>query len=79
MRNKLFGNNIEPSCMYCERAQVQKNGAICTINKSIENGKCKKFRYNPTMRTPITQAQVPISNVEAPVNNEQVEKESNQK
>lgn len=55
MKNKYFGNNIEPSCTYCANAIVGEDGAICKKNKSIKNGKCRKFDYNPTMRTPLSQ------------------------
>lgn len=49
---KLFGENIEVSCEYCCNGANAQSGYICTKNKSIKKGKCKKFVYNPTLRVP---------------------------
>ena len=57
---KLFGNNIEVSCDYCERAKVINNEPICTMNKSIEAGKCIYFVYNPLLRIPRTMPNLPL-------------------
>lgn len=49
---KLFGNNIEVKCEYCSNSANAQSGYICTVKKSIKNGKCRKFKYNPTLRIP---------------------------
>ena len=49
---KLFGNNIEIKCEYCANSADAPSGYICTLRKSIKNGKCRKFKYNPTLRVP---------------------------
>ncbi len=49
---KLFGNNIKPSCEYCELAKFENKTYVCTKNKEIINEKCKKFEYNPLKRVP---------------------------
>lgn len=51
-KKKLFGNNIEVSCSYCEHSVIQGGCQFCTIGKSIKNGRCRKFVYNPIMRIP---------------------------
>lgn len=53
---KLFGKNIETACEYC---QNYNPGAEfpCELGRKINaNGKCKKFNYNPTLRTPKAEA-----------------------
>ncbi len=49
---KLFGNNIEPKCEYCELAQYSGGKFLCTKNKMIVNNKCRKFKYDPLKRVP---------------------------
>lgn len=49
---KFFGNNIEVNCLYCAHSKIQNGSQFCTINKTMKNGKCRKFEYNPFMRTP---------------------------
>lgn len=56
---KLFGNNIEVSCDYCSNSQIQGNCQFCTVNKTLKNGKCRKFIYNPIMRVPKTLNKLP--------------------
>lgn len=58
MKKKMFGNNIETSCKYCDNSTDSENGFICRLNKSIKNGKCRKFKYNPTMRIPLEQVSI---------------------
>ena len=48
----MFGNNIVPSCVYCEYSKTEGNSQFCTVNKKLKNGKCKKYKYNPIMREP---------------------------
>lgn len=52
MKKQLFGNNIVPSCVYCEHSVKEGNAQICTAHKTLKNGKCRKFKYNPIMRDP---------------------------
>lgn len=52
MKKKLFGNNIAVSCVYCEHSKTEGESQYCTKNKSLKNGKCSKFKYNPIMREP---------------------------
>lgn len=47
MRKKLFGNNIEPDCMYCENAVFNKYDVFCKKSKGIRNGRCRSFKYDP--------------------------------
>ena len=50
---KLFGNNIEPDCSYCSHCISDELGSrICVKNKYIENGKCRRFKYDPLLRKP---------------------------
>lgn len=50
--NNLFGNNIDVSCEYCHNRQKTDKIITCKLNKSIENGNCSYFKYNPLMRVP---------------------------
>ena len=52
MKKNLFGNNIEVDCGYCANFLEDEEGFYCKKDKSIKNGKCKKFDYNPTLRVP---------------------------
>ncbi len=56
---KLFGNNIDASCEYCHHAQKVNDIFICTLNKTLTNGKCMQFSYNPLMRVPRTMPNLP--------------------
>ncbi len=52
-KSKLFGNSIAVSCSYCDNCIINSDGEqICTKNKSVENGKCRRFFYNPLLRKP---------------------------
>ena len=50
--NKLFGNNIEPDCSCCDHCITDGGSRICIKNTFIQNGKCRKFKYNPLLRKP---------------------------
>jgi hypothetical protein len=52
IKMKIFGNNINPDCSYCCNGNDAKSGFICICKKQIKNGKCRKFKYNPTLRVP---------------------------
>ncbi len=58
-RKKLFGNNIDVSCNYCQNAVFDNECCYCSANKIIKNGKCKKFEYNPTLRLPKRETPMP--------------------
>ena len=50
MKNDLFGARIAPDCEYCEK--YSKDSGACKLGRTIKNGKCRKFDYDPTLRTP---------------------------
>ncbi|WP_407386425.1 hypothetical protein [Ruminococcus sp.] len=52
MKKQLFGNSIAQSCVYCEHSATEGSSQLCTVHKTLKNGKCKKFKYNPIMREP---------------------------
>lgn len=49
---KLFGNNITPSCKYCDLSRFEDNVFYCAKNRKNIDHKCKKFQYNPLKRVP---------------------------
>lgn len=54
-KKKLFGNNIKPSCKYCELAQLQEDSDKIMCEKFGEvkaYDACKKFAYDPLKRIP---------------------------
>lgn len=56
-KKKLFGNNILSSCDYCDNAGINEDGKhICELDKiQVKKGNnCRKFKYNPLKRTPVT-------------------------
>ena len=58
MKMKLFGNNIKPDCSYCCNGVNALSGYLCSAKKHIKNEKCRKFKYNPTLRVPESSAQL---------------------
>lgn len=52
MKKKLFGNNIEPACSYCEYAANESVAIYCKKGKKLVEGKCRKFKYDPLLRAP---------------------------
>lgn len=64
-KKKLFGNNIKPSCKYCElgsalgddKIQCEKFGVVKTYDS------CKKFVYSPLKRIPKKEIQLANSDV----------------
>lgn len=52
MKTPLFGASIETSCEYCQNSVPNGSEFLCSVGKAIKNGKCRKFKYNPTMRKP---------------------------
>ncbi len=62
MKKQLFGKNIVPSCAYCVHSKKEGNTQFCDARKVLKNGKCRKFIYNPIMRTPRGSAKLPTFN-----------------
>lgn len=60
MKKKLFGNNIKPSCKYCELGTAMGDDKIqCSkfgVVKSYDS--CKKFVYSPLKRIPKKEIQL---------------------
>ena len=64
-KKKLFGNNIKPSCKYCElgtpldgdKISCPKMGTVKTYDA------CKKFVYSPLKRIPKKELQLANSAV----------------
>ena len=59
MKKQLFGKNIVPSCAYCVHSKTEGSSQFCDARKVLKNGKCRKFTYNPIMRTPRGAAKLP--------------------
>ncbi len=53
-KKKLFGNNIKPSCKYCNMAKSSDGEKImCEKFGEVKAyDSCKKFEYNPLKRIP---------------------------
>lgn len=53
-KKKLFGNNIKPSCKYCEFGKAGEGSSIsCEKFGEVKSyDACKKFKYNPLKRIP---------------------------
>lgn len=53
-KKKLFGNNIKPSCKYCELGTAGEGDKInCEKFGEVKAyDSCKKFVYNPLKRIP---------------------------
>ncbi len=49
----LYGSHIKPNCDYCSNNTTPDLSPTCAVNCEInEDGICKKFVYDPLMRTP---------------------------
>lgn len=60
MKNKLFNKNIDCNCEYCDNFTDVNGEYICKLNREInENGKCRKFIYNPLKRVPKRKPKLP--------------------
>lgn len=52
-KDKLFGNDIEINCQYCENSNDFDGADVCKLGRYLEpDGTCKKFVYDPLKRTP---------------------------
>lgn len=59
-KKKLFGAGIEVNCEYCQNSVGGAEEIKCAVGKSIKNGKCRKFEYNPTLRIPKPKMEMPV-------------------
>lgn len=62
LRQKLFGNYIEPSCSYCEHGSMTKDGAMILCEKQgvvFPFFSCRKFTYAPLKRVPKKEMPLP--------------------
>ena len=50
-KNKLFGNTIEPECIYC--GNYAEKDKVCRLGFPLDAAACGKFIYDPLKRTPI--------------------------
>ena len=52
-KTAVFGEHIEPHCEWClKNIAKEDEEPRCLFGKTIEDGKCLKFVYDPLMRTP---------------------------
>ena len=59
---KLFGNNIEPACEYCEYGSPSSDEAMILCSKKGVVSpfySCPKFTYMPTKRIPKRRPKLP--------------------
>lgn len=64
-KKKLFGNNIKPSCKYCELGTAGEGDKImCSKFGPVKTyDSCKKFVYSPLKRVPKKELQLANSAV----------------
>lgn len=49
----LFGQGIPPSCEYCDYNLSPSGPPVCRLGlKLSEEGKCRRYRYDPISREP---------------------------
>lgn len=61
-KKKLFGNNIQPACTYCQlgRPSYDKTMVLCRKYGPVAPYyHCRKFTYSPLKRIPRRQPQLP--------------------
>ena len=59
MKKPLFGNDIAVSCAYCCHSKKEGGTQFCDAHKTLKNGKCRRFKYNPIMREPRAAVKLP--------------------
>lgn len=62
LRQKLFGNNIEPSCSYCQNGTLTRDGSMILCEKQgvvDASFSCRRFSYAPLKRVPRREAILP--------------------
>lgn len=56
MRKKdlpLFGSSVPPNCAYCDHNLSPSGPTACRFGLKLpEDGKCRRYRYNPILRQP---------------------------
>ena len=53
-KKKLFQENIEPRCVYCDKGAPLEEGRILCSKKGVVGGgdRCGRFQYDPLKRVP---------------------------
>ena len=51
-KRTLFGGNIPPDCAYCRHNSGKSGQVLCSLRLTMENGKCKRYQYDPLLREP---------------------------
>ncbi len=67
MSQKLYGNNISPSCSYCKFGTLSESKEVILCEKkgiTAKNFSCRKFKYDPLRRIPKKQEEIPQYNKE---------------
>lgn len=55
MKRKLYGENIDKSCGYCEHGKAAPDGeTVLCIKKGVvtPDFHCRRFKYDPLKRVP---------------------------
>lgn len=55
MKVKIYGQNIQPACEYCEigRLSPNKENVLCPLKGVVlTTFSCRKFKYDPLKRKP---------------------------
>ncbi len=62
MRQKLYGNRIEPACAYCRHGKRTADGrAILCLRKGVVPlyHRCRRYEYDPLRRIPSVRPAAP--------------------
>ena len=62
MHSHLFGQRIEPRCIYCENGSLQQDKTMVLCNKRgivSPDFRCRRFQYAPLKRKPNRLALLP--------------------
>lgn len=62
MKIKLFGNTIEPACLYCEFGSYNRKTQTVQCRRHGEvppHSSCRSYRYAPLKRIPRRAADLP--------------------
>lgn len=61
-KKELFGSKIDPACGYCSFGKPTNDGSriLCLhVGVTMPHYSCRKFRYDPLLREPTRQQQLP--------------------
>lgn len=61
-KKKLFGQQVEPACLYCEKGRPAPDNVMVLCRKYgpvAPTYQCKKFIYDPLKRIPRRQPKLP--------------------